>query len=101
MKRLIDVINESYTNEGLFDGFKIRKQIVELQGAVADLYEELIDKNPKRFNRGEDVMKAIYHDAKNLYDKIVTMEGAIGFSEWWRDFSKAHANVLNKFVFNN
>lgn len=102
MRRLIDIINESKNiEEGLFDGFKIRKQIVELQGAVADLYEEIIEKNPKRFRSGNDVMTHVYSDAKKLYDKLVTMEGAISFRDWWKEFSTAHARMLDNTVFNN
>jgi hypothetical protein len=102
MKRIIDIINESNdVDEGLFDGLKIRKQIVELQGAVTDLYEEIIEKNPKRFRSGNEVMMHVQSEAKKLYDKLITMEGAIKFRDWWEEFSSAHARMLDKFVFSN
>lgn len=96
---LKDYINEAL-NEGLFDGFKIRKQIVELQGAVADLYEEMLEKNPNKFRSGREVMMFVKNDASQLYDKIITIDGAISFNDWWKEFSAAHSNMLDRFVFN-
>lgn len=96
---LKDYISESL-NEGMFDGFKIKRQIVELQGAVADLYEELLEKNPDKFRSGREVMMYIKHDASKLYDKMITIDGAISFNDWWGEFSRAHSNMLDRFVFN-
>jgi hypothetical protein len=96
---LKDYINEAL-NEGMFDGFKIRRQIVELQGAVADLYEEMLEKNPNKFRSGREVMMFVKNDASQLYDKIIKTEGAISFNDWWKEFSAAHSNMLDRFVFN-
>lgn len=96
---LKDYINEAL-NEGMFDGFKIRRQIVELQGAVADLYEEILEKNPNKFRSGREVMMFVKNDASKLYDKIITIDGAISFNDWWKEFSTAHSNVLDRLVFN-
>lgn len=96
---LKDYINEAL-NEGMFDGFKIRRQIVELQGAVADLYEEMLEKNPNKFRSGRDVMMFVKNDASKLYDKIIKTEGAISFNDWWKEFSTVHSNRLDRFFFN-
>lgn len=91
--------NNNAVNEGLFDGFKIRKQIVKLQGTVVDEYERLIEEDPKRFSSGSDVLKAVKQFAAKAYDKIVTTEGALSFSQWWGDFEKAHTYMLDRTIF--
>lgn len=95
MKDLMDKLNE-----GLLDGFKLRKLFTQLQGAVADEYERLIDENPKRFRNGKQVLDSVYDFAKKEYDRIITMDGALPFNQWWREFSDAHARVLDRIVFN-
>lgn len=92
--------NAEEIHEGLFDGFKIRKQIVKLQGTVVDEYERLIEKDPKRFRSGSDVLKAVKQFAAKAYDEIVTVEGALSFSQWWGDFEKAHTYMLDRTIFN-
>lgn len=91
--------NNSPVEEGLFSAFKIRKQIVKLQGLVVDEYERLMEDDPKRFRSGDDVMKAIKSFAVKTYDEVVTAEDAISFEGWWKDFSKAQAYMLDKLVF--
>ena len=86
--------------EGLLDAFKARKQIVEVQGLVADAYEKLIQDNPKKFNSGKSVLQAIKSFAMDTYKKVVTAEGALTFSQWWEEFAKAHEYMLDKTVFN-
>ena len=86
--------------EGLFDVFKTRKQLVKLQGVVADEYERLMEEEPKRFHDGESVLKAVEQFAHKSYEEIVTAEDALSFPQWWADFEKAHAYMLNKTVFN-
>ena len=92
--------NSSTIEEGLFDKLKARKQILEVQGLVADAYEKLVQDEPKRFNNGKAVMQAIKSFALDTYKKVVTAEGALTFSQWWEEFAKAHEYMLDKTVFN-
>jgi hypothetical protein len=101
MIKTFDEFNNSSTiEEGLFDKLKARKQILEVQGLVADAYEKLIQDEPKRFNSGKSVMQAIKSFAMDTYKKVVTAEGALTFSQWWEEFAKAHEYMLDKTVFN-
>ena len=101
MIKIFDEFNNSSTiEEGLFDKLKARKQILEVQGIVADAYEKLIQDEPKRFNSGKSVMQAIKSFAMDTYKKVVTAEGALTFSQWWEEFAKAHEYMLDKTVFN-
>ena len=101
---MIKTFNEfnkpSTIEEGLFDKLKARKQILEVQGLVADEYEKLIQDDPKKFNSGESVMNAIKSFAMDTYKKVVTAEGALAFSQWWEEFAKAHEYMLDRTVFN-
>lgn len=92
--------NSESVNEGLFDAFKIRKQIVKLQGTVVDEYERLIEEDPKRFRSGRDVLAAVEEFASKAYKEIVTTKGALSFSQWWTDFKKAHTYMLDRTIFN-
>jgi hypothetical protein len=101
MIKTFDEFNNSITiEEGLFDKLKARKQIIEVQGLVADVYEKLIQDEPKRFNSGKSVMQAIKSFAMDTYKKVVTAEGALTFSQWWEEFAKAHEYMLDRTVFN-
>lgn len=101
MIKTFDEFNNSSTiEEGLFDKLKARKQILEVQGLVADAYEKLVQDEPKRFNSGKSVMQAIKSFAMDTYKKVVTAEGALTFSQWWEEFAKAHEYMLDKTVFN-
>lgn len=101
MIKTFDEFNNSSTiEEGLFDKLKARKQIIEVQGLVADAYEKLIQDEPKRFNNGKAVLQAIKSFAIDTYKKVVTAEGALTFSQWWEEFAKAHEYMLDKTVFN-
>lgn len=92
--------NTETVNEGLLDVFKIRKQIVKLQGVVVDECERLIEEDPKRFRNGSDVMKAVKRFASKAYDEIVTIESALDFSQWWEDFEKSQTYMLDRTIFN-
>ena len=101
MIKTFDEFNNSSTiEEGLFDKLKARKQILEVQGLVADAYEKLIQDEPKRFNSGKSVMQAIKSFALDTYKKVVTAEGALTFSQWWEEFAKANEYMLDRTVFN-
>jgi hypothetical protein len=101
MIKTFDEFNNSNTiEEGLLDKLKARKQILEVQGIVADAYEKLVQDEPKRFNSGKAVMQAIKSFALDTYKKVVTAEGALTFSQWWEEFAKAHEYMLDKTVFN-
>lgn len=101
MIKTFDEFNKPNTiEEGLFDKLKARKQILEVQGLVADEYEKLIQDDPKKFNSGESVMNAIKEFAMATYKKVVTVEGALTFSQWWEEFAKAHEYMLDKTIFN-
>ena len=101
MIKTFDEFNNSSTiEEGLFDKLKARKQILEVQGLVADAYEKLIQDEPKKFNNGKSVMQAIKSFALDTYKKVVTAEGALTFSQWWEEFAKANEYMLDRTVFN-
>lgn len=101
MIKTFEQFNQSNTiEEGLFDALKTRKQILEVQGIVADAYEKLIQDEPKRFNSGKSVMQAIKSFAQDTYKKTVTAENALTFSQWWKEFAKAHEYMLDNTVFN-
>ena len=92
---------KEFIDEGLFDVFKSMKQFTKLQGAVVDEYEALIDKNPKRYRYGKQVLNMVYDFAKKKYDEIITVDGAMSFNQWWTDFSEAHSRLLDRTIFNN
>lgn len=101
MIKTFDEFNNSSTiEEGLFDKLKAKKQILEVQGIVADAYEKLVQDEPKRFNSGNAVMQTIKSFALDTYKKVVTAEGALTFSQWWEEFAKAHEYMLDKTIFN-
>lgn len=101
MIKTFEEFNKSSTiEEGLFDKLKARKQILEVQGIVADAYEKLIQDEPKKFNNGKSVMNAIKSFALDTYKKVVTAEGALTFSQWWEEFAKANEYMLDRTVFN-
>lgn len=101
MIKTFDEFNNSSTiEEGLFDKLKARKQILEVQGIVADAYEKLIQDEPKKFNSGKSVLQAVKSFAQETYKKVVTAEGSLTFSQWWEEFAKAHEYMLDKTVFN-
>ena len=100
IKTFDEFINSNTIEEGLLDKLKARKQILEVQGIVADEYEKLIQDEPKRFNSGKSVMQAIKSFALDTYKKVVTAEGALTFSQWWEEFAKANEYMLDRTIFN-
>lgn len=90
-----------FINEGLFDAFKSMKQFTQLQGAVVDEYEAMINDNPKRYHNGKQVLNLVRSFAMKKYDEIINVEGAMSFNQWWADFSEAHSKLLDRTVFNN
>lgn len=93
--------NDKALNEGLFDMFKIRKQITKLQSVVVDEYEKMLSENPNKFKDAESVLKSVESFAYNAYKKIVTAEDALSFEQWWENFKKAHTYLLDSTIFNN
>lgn len=93
--------NTNALDEGLFDVFKIRKQITKLQSVVVDEYEKMLSENPKKFKDAESVLKSVESFAYNAYKKIVTAEDALTFDQWWESFKKAHTYLLDSTIFNN
>jgi hypothetical protein len=93
--------NTNVLNEGLFDVFKIRKQITKLQSVVVNEYEKMLSTNPKKFKDAESVLKSVESFAYNAYNKIVTAEDALSFEQWWKNFKKAHTYLLDSTIFNN
>lgn len=86
-------------DEGLINAIKARKEIIQLQCAVCDEYEKMLEKNPEKFNSGKDVLKAVEKFAQDAYKKIVKNEEALSFEDWWENFAYSNANMLNKTVF--
>ncbi len=91
-------IDESAVNEGLIGAIKARKQIVNLQGTIADAIDKLIEDNPKKYNSGQDVMNAIAKFAKEKYEEMVTEEDAISYDEWWKSYSEANTALYDKIL---
>ena len=89
----------NHIDEGLFDAFKARKEIIQLQGAVSDEYEKLLQENPKRYTTGESVLKDVKRFAQDAYNKIVKSEDALSFEDWWESFAKSNAYMLDRTVF--
>ena len=85
--------------EGVFNVLKARRQIMKLQGEVIDEYEKLIDENPKKFNDGKSVLKAVEDFARQKYKEIVNADGAMSFSQWWKDFERANSYMLDRTIF--
>lgn len=92
---------KEFMNEGLFDVFKSMKQFTQLQGAVVDEYEAMINDNPRRYHNGKQVLNLVRNFAIKKYDEIIKVDGAMTFDQWWTDFSEAHSRLLDKTVFNN
>lgn len=93
--------NTNALDEGLFDMFKIRKQITKLQSVVVDEYEKMLSENPNKFKDAESVVLSIESFAYNAYKKIVTAEDALPFDQWWENFKKAHTYLLDSTIFYN
>ena len=102
MKTLKEQIRENtqQTNEGFLDVFKVRKQFTELQGALQDVIDQELEKNPKRYRSGKQLMDSMRSDAQSLYNRIITMKDeAMSFDEWWNNYSKANANFYDATIF--
>ena len=89
----------NHIDEGLFDAFKARKEILKLQSVVCDEYERLLQENPKKYKDGKSVLKAVEKFAQEAYKKIVKSEDALSFEDWWEKFVKSNAYMLDNTVF--
>lgn len=92
MKNVMDY--EEFVNEGLLSALKTKSQITKVQGAVFDKACELIEKNPKKYKDGSQVLKEIENDAKELFKKTVKGEDAITPEQWWKEFSPRAARAI-------
>lgn len=86
-------------NEGLLNAIKARKETLKLQSVVCDEYERLLQEDPKKYQDGKSVLKAVEKFAQEAYKKIVKSEDALSFEDWWEGFAIAHVNMLDKTVF--
>lgn len=89
----------NHVDEGLFNAFKARKEIVKLQGIVTDEYEKLLQEDPKKYQDGKSVLKAVEKFAQEAYKKIVKSEEALSFEDWWEKFEKSNSYMLDNTVF--
>lgn len=91
-------INEmtDFMNEGLLSAIKARAQIVKVQGWFFDTAAQVIADNPKRYRKAEQLVDALESDARKEYKKVVTVEDALTFSDWWGDFRKSAINALER-----
>lgn len=89
----------NHVDEGLFNAFKARKEIVKLQGIVTDEYEKLLQEDPKKYKDGKSVLKAVEKFAQEAYEKIVKSEDALSFQQWWEKFEKSNSYMLDNTVF--
>ena len=100
MKNLSEFTKDNL-NEGLFDAFKVRKQFTELQGKLQDMIDVELEKNPKKYRSGKQLMDVFKSDAQDLYDKVIIMKDeAMSFNDWWDNYSKANANFYDSTIFN-
>ena len=93
--------NSTPSEEGLLNAINARKEIIQLQCAVCDEYENLLKKNPEKYKNGASVLRDVEDFAKKAYAKIVKTEGALSFEDWWEGFSQSNARMLEKTVFLN
>ena len=89
----------NHIDEGLFDAFKARKEIVKLQGVVTDEYERLLQEDPKKYKDAKSVLKDVKKFAQDAYNKIVKSEEALSFEDWWESFAKSNVYMLDRTVF--
>ena len=89
----------NHIDEGLFDAFKARKEIVKLQGVVTDEYERLLQEDPKKYKDAKSVLKDVKKFAQDAYNKIVKSEEALSFEDWWESFEKSNVYMLDRTVF--
>jgi len=85
---------EEFVNEGLFCALKTKSQITKVQSAVFDKACELIEKNPKKYKDGSQVLDEIENEAKELFKKTVKGEDAITSEQWWKEFSPRAAKAI-------
>jgi hypothetical protein len=86
-------------NEGLIDMLKARKEILKLQSVVCDEYERLLQEDPKKYQDGKSVLRAVEKFAQEAYKKIVKSEDALSFSQWWEKFEKSNSYMLDNTIF--
>ena len=86
-------------DEGLINAIKARKEILKLQSVVCDEYEKLLQNNPKKYQDGKSVLKAVEKFAQEAYKKIVKSEDALSFEDWWEKFEKSNSYMLDNTVF--
>lgn len=86
-------------DEGLINAIKARKEIIQLQSVVCDEYEKLLQDNPKKYQDGKSVLKAVEKFAQEAYKKIVKSEDALSFEDWWEKFEKSNSYMLDNTVF--
>jgi len=91
-------INEmtDFMNEGLLSAIKARAQIVKVQGWFFDTAAQAIADNPKKYRKAEQLVDALESDARKEYKKVVTVEDALTFNDWWGDFRKSAINALER-----
>ena len=89
----------NHIDEGIFDAFKARKEIVKLQGVVTDEYERLLQEDPKKYKDAKSVLKDVKKFAQDAYNKIVKSEEALSFEDWWESFEKSNVYMLDRTVF--
>ena len=87
-----------YINEGLISAFKAQWQTTKVQGELIDLAEKMIEENPDKYRRGADVLKDLEGDAKKLYAQYVTVDDALDFNQWWKEFFKSASNMLDRMM---
>lgn len=86
--------------EGLLDVFKIRKKMVELQGAVADEYEAAYEKNPQMYKNAGQLVRSVQQFAEKKYHELFTKDDdVISFGQWWNEWSESTTNFLNQTLF--
>ena len=94
IKRLNEM--ESPVNEGILSAIKARAQIVKVQGWFFDAAAQAIADNPKKYTSAEQLVNALQSDAEKEYKKVVTVEDALTFRDWWGDFKKSAVNALER-----
>lgn len=78
-----------FIGEGLVSAVKLNYRMTKLNAFVFDKAAELMEKDPKKYQKVSDILNDIEKDVEKKYNEIVKGIGdAIPFHTWWKDFSR-------------
>lgn len=80
----------SQLDEGLGSAIKTSFQITKATGETIKYFKD----NKEEYETVEDIKKDLKKVAEENFNKYVTVEGHIKFSEWFPNFEKSFLNEL-------